>query len=247
MLRTFKADLHIHTCLSPCADIDMSPRAIVEAAEQKGLDIIAICDHNSAENVAATVRAASGRGLRVLSGMEITSQEEAHILSLFDTSDQILELQKIIYAHLPKGTVVETSIDDQIVVNEFDEVEAFNTKLLFGATDLSLQKIIEAVHSLGGLAIASHIDREMFSIVGQLGFIPEDLPLDAVETSAATSLQEARESLSVYGDFPMITSSDAHFIHDIGRVRTDFLLSEPTTEEMKKAFIDIEGRKLLAK
>ena len=245
MLHTFKADLHIHTCLSPCADIDMSPRAIVEAAEQKGLDIIAICDHNSAENVAATVRAASGGGLRVLSGMEITSQEEAHILSLFDTPDQILELQKIVYAHLPKGTVVETSIDDQIVVNEFDEVEAFNTKLLFGATDLSLQKIIETVHGLGGLAIASHIDREIFSIVGQLGFIPEDLPLDAVEISAATPLKEARASLSIYGAFTMITSSDAHFINDIGNVRTDFLLSESTTEEMRKAFLNLEGRKVL--
>jgi predicted metal-dependent phosphoesterase TrpH len=244
MLHTFRSDLHIHTCLSPCADIDMSPRAIVETAVHKGLDIIAICDHNSAENVAASVRAAAGRGLTVLSGMEITSQEEAHIIALFDTPDQILELQKIVYAHLPKGTAVETSIDDQIVVNELDEVEAFNTKLLFGATDLSLQKIVETIHNFDGLAIAAHIDREMFSIVGQLGFIPEELPLDAVEISAATPLEEARASFSIYGNFPMVTSSDAHFINDIGKVHTNLLLTEPTTEEMKKAFLDIEGRKV---
>jgi PHP family Zn ribbon phosphoesterase len=245
MLRIFRADLHIHTCLSPCGDIDMSPSAIVEAAEQKGLDIIAICDHNSAENVAATVRAASGRGLTVLSGMEITSQEEAHIIALFDAPKGILELQKIVYGHLPKGPAVEMNVDDQIVVNEFDEVEGFNTKLLIGATDLSVQDIVDTVHSIGGLAIASHIDREMFSIVAQLGFIPEDLPLDAVEISANTPLDEARESFSIYGHFPMVTSSDAHFITDIGKVHTQFLMAEPTIEEMKKAFLNIEGRKII--
>jgi len=120
MLRTFRADVHIHTCLSPCADIDMSPKAIVEQAEKKGLDIIAICDHNSAENVAATRRAASGRSLTVLGGMEITSEEEAHVLALFDEIGQILELQGIVYDHLPKGPAAEIDIDDQIVVNEFD-------------------------------------------------------------------------------------------------------------------------------
>ena len=118
----------------------MSPSAIVETAEQKGLDIIAICDHNSAENVAAAFRAASGRDLTVLSGMEIASQEEAHIISLFDTPDGILELQKIIYSHLPKGMAVEMNVDDQIVVNEFDEVEGFNTKLLIGSFNLLIRE-----------------------------------------------------------------------------------------------------------
>ena len=245
MLRTFRSDLHIHTCLSPCSDLDMSPRAIVETSEKKGLDIIAICDHNSAENAAAAVRAASGRGLTVLSGMEITSQEEAHIIALFDEPNQALELQKVVYAHLPRGTAVETSIDEQIVVNEFDEVEGFNTKLLIGATDLSIQDIVDTVHDIGGLAIASHIDREMFSIIGQLGFIPEDLPLDAVEISANTPLEEARESFAMYGNFPLVTSSDAHFITDIGKVYTNFFLSEPTIAEMKRAFLNVDGRKVI--
>ncbi|UCE19195.1 MAG: PHP domain-containing protein [Gemmatimonadota bacterium] len=245
MLRTFRADLHIHTCLSPCADIDMSPSAILETAEQKGLDIIAICDHNSAENVAAAVRAASDRELTVLCGMEIASQEEAHIIALFDTPAEILELQRTVYAHLPKGMAVEMNVDDQIVVNEFDEVEGFNTKLLIGATDLSVHDIVDIVHNIGGLAIASHIDREMFSIVGQLGFIPEDLPLDAVEISANTPLEEARESFAMHGNFPMITSSDAHFLNDIGKVNTDFFMAEPTTEEMKKAFLNVDGSSVI--
>ncbi|MFQ6092917.1 MAG: PHP domain-containing protein [bacterium] len=245
MLRSFRVDLHIHTCLSPCGDLEMSPRAIVEAAGNRGLDIIAICDHNSAENVAATVRAASGQPLTVLAGMEITSQEEAHLIALFDETDRVLELQKIVYAHLPKETGIEINIGDQIVVNELDEVEGFNTKLLIGATALSLHKVVKTVHRLGGLVIASHIDRESFSIIGQLGFIPEDLELDAVEISAATPLEEAETDFSLYGDFPMVTSSDAHFVDDIGKRCTEFLLSEATTEEIKKALLNVDGRKVL--
>jgi len=244
MLRTFRTDFHIHTCLSPCADIDMSPRAIVEQAVAQRLDCICICDHNSAENVAATVRAAADTPLTVLSGMEVTSQEEAHLMALFDTPDQALELQQIVYDHLPKDTHVEIGIEDQIVANEFDEVESFNTKLLFGATSLSLQDIVETIHRIGGLVIASHIDREGFSITGQLGFIPPDLPLDAVEISAATPLEEAKATFSHFGNFPMITNSDAHYIHDIGKVHTTFLLSEPTIEELKKAFLHVDGRKI---
>ena len=131
------------------------------------------------------------------------------------------------------------------MANEFDEVEAFNTKILFGATSMSIQEIVETIHHIGGLAIASHIDREGFSITGQLGFIPPDLLLDAVEISAATPLEEAKINFAHYGNFPMITNSDSHYIHDIGKIHTNFLLSEPTIEELKKAFLSTGDRKIL--
>ncbi|HDZ84616.1 MAG TPA: PHP domain-containing protein, partial [Nitrospirae bacterium] len=81
MLKEFKADLHIHTCLSPCADLNMSPLAVVNAAAEKGIDIIAVTDHNSAENVLAAQRAALDKDITVLAGMEIASSEEAHIIA----------------------------------------------------------------------------------------------------------------------------------------------------------------------
>ncbi len=246
MLRRVRADLHVHTCLSPCGDLDMSPRAIVEQAIRKQLDIIAVCDHNTAENVAATRRAASGTNLTVLAGMEITSQEEAHLLAWFDEVDQVLKLQENVYAHLPPGGSVHMNIDDQIVVNEFDEVESFNTKSLFSATSLSIDSLVKIIHELKGLAVASHIDRESYSLIGQLGFIPEDLPLDGVEISAATPIHEARTRYAKYGHLPMITSSDAHFLHDIARACTEFLIEEPTTAEIKKAFLRTEGRRVIS-
>jgi len=245
MLRHVRADLHIHTCLSPCGDIDMSPRAVVEQAVAKQLDVMAVCDHNTAENVAATRRAASGRNLTVLAGMEITTEEEAHLLAYFDEVDQVLELQKIVYTHFLPGSAVQMNIDDQIVANEFDEVESFNTKPLFSATSLSIDSLVGIIHRLGGLAVASHIDRESYSLIGQLGFIPGDLPLDAVEISAATPIHEARTRYAEYGHLPMITSSDAHFLHDIGRACTEFLIAEATTAEIRRALLHTEGRRVI--
>jgi predicted metal-dependent phosphoesterase TrpH len=104
MIKKFKADLHIHTCLSPCAELEMSPLAIVKTAAQKGIDIIAITDHNSAENIIAAGKAAKNLELTVLAGMEIASSEEAHILALFDKPESVLELQVAVYNSPVKTT-----------------------------------------------------------------------------------------------------------------------------------------------
>ncbi|HDH50635.1 MAG TPA: PHP domain-containing protein, partial [Nitrospirae bacterium] len=103
MLKEYKADLHIHTCLSPCADLHMSPSAIIRTASEKGLNMIAITDHNSAENVDAAIKAAENTGISVLAGMEISSVEEAHILALFDDMKSAIRLQEIIYENLQPG------------------------------------------------------------------------------------------------------------------------------------------------
>lgn len=183
MLRKFIADLHIHTCLSPCADLGMTPSAIVKTASEKGLDIIAITDHNSAENVSAAKKTGEKTGITVLAGMEITSTEEAHILALFDDAESVIKLQDAVYKNLMSGENDARRFGDQIVVNEKDEVLGFNNRLLIGATALTAYDILNTIHSLKGISIASHIDREAFSIISQLGFIPEDLKFDALEIS----------------------------------------------------------------
>lgn len=103
MLRPFNADLHMHTCLSPCAEIDMTPREIVTASLERGLNLIAITDHNSAENVEAARKAADGTGLTVLAGMEVTSSEEVHVIALFESPDDAGALQDIVHKNLPAG------------------------------------------------------------------------------------------------------------------------------------------------
>lgn len=241
MLRAFRCDLHVHTCLSPCAELDMYPRAVVEKAIAEKLDIIAICDHNASENAHSVLKSAEGKPLTVLPGMEITSSEEVHVLALFDTVGDLKKIQDIIYEHL-SGTNREEIFGCQAIVNELDEVEGFNDRLLIGATKLSLHEITHHIHCLGGLAIASHIDRESFSVISQLGFVDPDIPLDALEITHQRGIRNARLKYPALSRYPFIESSDAHFIKDIGQGTTTMFLERGTIEELKMAFEQRSGR-----
>ena len=241
MLRAFRCDLHLHTCLSPCADLEMYPRAIVEKAIAENLDIIAICDHNASENTQFVLRSAGGKPLTVLPGMEITSREEVHLLALFDTPDGLRNIQEIVYGHL-SGTNREEVFGCQAIVNDSDEVEGFNERFLLGATTLSLHEIVHHIHSYGGLAIASHIDREGFSVISQLGFLDPDIPVDALEITHQTGIRDGRLKYPELSQYPFIESSDAHFIDDIGKGTTTMFLERGTIDELKMAFERRGGR-----
>jgi predicted metal-dependent phosphoesterase TrpH len=242
MLRPFKADLHVHTCLSPCTELEMSPKNILAAARKKGIDILGICDHNSSQNSRAIIIAAQRMKIHVIPGMEVTTQEEVHVLALFDDIGSALELQDHVYRNLP-GKNDEEAFGMQVLVNEKEEVLGFSDKLLIGATTIPLEEALHLIHSLDGLAIASHIDRESFSIIGQLGFIPENLELDAIEISPRMTFTEATKKFKP--SYPITCSSDAHYPNDIGKGFTSFLLQEGTVAEIKKALNGEDGRKLI--
>ena len=239
MLRSYKADLHVHTCLSPCAEVKMSPATIVKRAKACGVHILGICDHNSAENTPAALEAAGRHGVHVLPGMEVTSSEEVHLLALFDALEQVRQLQEIVYQHLP-GENDEETYGMQVIANADDEVLGFNRRLLIGATTLPVKKIVNKIRSLGGLAVAAHIDRESFSLISQLGFIPDDLALDALEISPALSYEDAVRRYSP--SLPLLQFSDAHKEEEIGRCCTRFLVERVSIEEIKKALRGYEGR-----
>lgn len=242
MLRLFKADLHIHTCLSPCTELNMSAHGILTAAEKKGIDILGICDHNSSENSLAIMKAAEKTQIHILPGMEVTSEEEVHVLALFDDIEDAQKLQEHIYRNLP-GKNDEETFGMQVLVNDKEEVMGFSDKLLIGATTIPLDEVLRLIHDLNGLAIASHIDREAFSIIGQLGFIPDNLGLDALEISPSITPEEAKKKYAY--NYPITSSSDAHHPDDIGKSYTTFLLQEGTVIEIKKALKNEDGRKLI--
>jgi predicted metal-dependent phosphoesterase TrpH len=242
MLKVFKADLHIHTCLSPCADLEMSPGNITREALSRDIAILGICDHNSAENTPALVETGRGHQLSVLPGMEVTSEEEVHVLALFDRLEDAFELQRTVYRHLP-GENNEEAFGMQVMVNAEGEVLGFNSRLLIGATELPLEEVVRRIHFLSGLAIASHIDRESFSLIGQLGLVPEGLDLDALEVSPRITLDEARTKYDTL--LPLVTASDAHFLKDIGAATTSFFLESGTVAEIKKALRRQDGRRLV--
>lgn len=239
----YRADLHIHSCLSPCGDWGMSPRDIVAKSCELGLHIIAICDHNSMENAAAAMAAGESTGLCVIPGMEICSREEVHVLGLFETLDQAAKMQETVYANLP-GTNDAELWGTQVVANEKNEVVCENQRLLIGATTLYLDAIVDAVHALGGLCIASHVDRPSFSVISNLGFIPPDVKFDALEVSYRVPLSEAYHRIPGIERFACITSSDAHFIKDIGRAWTRFRLEAPSLQEIQYAFQGIDSRRI---
>lgn len=243
-LRVYRADLHIHTCLSPCGDWDMTPRAVTELAKERRLDIIAVTDHNSAENAGAAMERGDALGLAVLPGMEICSVEEAHVVALFDHIDQALSMQEFVYGRL-QGQNNPDLFGYQVVANVEDEVMDQNPRLLIGAVTADLNTLVNKIHELGGIAIAAHIDKSAYSIPSQLGFIPPDLPLDAVEVSFRSRPEDLVPKLLMGLQIPCITASDAHFIAEIGRVSTKFLIKTPCVHEIKLAFEGKEGRKIV--
>lgn len=241
----FIADLHIHSCLSPCADLSVTPRGIVEKSASLGINIIAVCDHNSVENVEVTRNLAKTKGITVIPGIEMNSAEEVHILGFFADMDNAYRMQTIVYEYLQPGENDEDAFGMQVIVNEADEVLGFNKRLLIGSTNLSINRIVASIHKLNGIAVASHIDREGFGIIGQLGFIPPDINFDALEISSRIKRDEARSRFSDYRHVPWITSSDAHRIEDIGRGTTRLFMHHSTFEEFRLALQSIDGREVM--
>jgi PHP family Zn ribbon phosphoesterase len=222
----------------------MSPKKIIQKSLDAGLDLIALCDHNSAENAGATMREGNKQGVQVLPGLEICSREEVHILALFDELAPTLEMQTYVYDNLP-GENNTKVFGFQVVANEEDEVIGENPRLLIGATRLSLHDIVDKTHGLGGINISCHVDRPGYGIINQLGFIPDDLNLDGLEVSYRIKLAEAAQSIPGIGNFSCVTASDAHYLNDIGRACTVFELAEPSLAEIRLALAGKDGRRIL--
>jgi hypothetical protein len=218
----------------------MSPRTIVARARETGLDLMAICDHNSAENAGAVIGAAAADPV-TLAGLEICSREEVHVLAIFADLEAALAMQSVVYAHLVGNNVPEV-FGDQPVVNEQGDILFFQDRLLIGATDLSIGEIVGEVHRFHGLAIASHIDRASYSVISQLGIIPAELAFDALELSTTLSPAAVAARYPSAAGFVVISNSDAHRPEEIGARTCTLLLESPAFGELRKLFARVGGR-----
>jgi hypothetical protein len=236
MMRVYASDLHIHTCLSPCADVEMSPAKIVQTAMSATLDIIAVTDHTSGKNARAVTEAAAGLPLAVIPGMEVQSREEVHLLCLFESLEALEQWDADIYPHLPDVHNDPALFGHQPIVDKEGYVLRFEERLLISSLDLSLEEIAAGVRERRGICIPAHVDREAFSIVHQLGYIPSGLSIAAVEITGG----HEREPES----YEVVTASDAHFLRDIGKRRTLFLLEAPTLGEMRQGLRHEGGRRI---
>lgn len=244
-MRTYRADLHIHTVLSPCGDLDMSPRNIAELAKLHNLDIIAITDHNSTLHGPIIRKLAEPLGITVLFGAEVTTREEAHCLCLFNTEEQRDKFQEFININLPNIANNPNKFGYQVVVNKDDEILEEVEPLLLSALKANIDEVEVKVHDLGGLFIPAHVDRPMYSLISQLGFIPPDLKFDALEVFRTTSQNEFKAKHAYLKDATLIKNSDSHYPNQLGTVYTEYLLEEPTFAELKKALQFKQERRVL--
>ena len=247
MLKEYSADLHIHSCLSPCASLDLSPREIVERAATECLDIIAITDHNTAKNVQVVMRLGEKRGLKVIPGMEVQTREEIHLLTLFPDWPPAAAWDEEVREHLPDVRNDPEIFGDQPIVDEGGTILGFEERLLLNSIDLSLEDVKRRVEGLGGVVIPSHFDKGSFSLISQLGLIPEDMELEALEISRRSQFQEVGGRVNVSLHIPRIVSSDAHRLEDIGRARTILLLGDASLKELRLALGGWEGRRIVKK
>ena len=230
-----RADLHIHTVLSPCGDLDMSPANIIGMALQKGLSIIGISDHNSTLQAPVIQQLGEQRGLRVLCGTEINTVEEVHALAFFPTLERLAAFQDFLDIHLPEIKNNPDKFGYQVVVDAEEQITYEEERLLISALDVDINTIERTVHALEGIFIPAHIDKPRFSILSQLGFVPKDLKCEALELSPHTTREQFLQQNADLSGYKFIRSSDAHYVADIGKVFTLLSLPDLSIESIRTA------------
>lgn len=232
----FNADLHIHTCLSPCGDVDMSPRNIINIAIERNLQIIAITDHNSTHNVSVCVELGNRKGLFVIPGCEVNTIEEVHCLCYFPHLWALDDFQKYLDSRIANIKNDPDKFGYQVAVDENDVIKYEEERSLFIGIMDSIDTLAKVVHKLGGLFVPAHIDRPVNSLFSQLGFIPKDLDYDALEVSKRTTVDDFTEKHpELKGEF-FLQNSDAHYTDDIAVAYNMFKMESANWECFKLLF-----------
>lgn len=220
----FFYDFHIHSDLSPCADKDMTPNNIVNMAYIKGLNMIAVTDHNTVENYRAVEKTAKGLNVLVIPGMEINTREEVHVLSYFRDYSSAKIVSDLIYESLPDIFNKADIFGEQNIYNENDEIIGKLDKLLINASRYSLKEVYDIVSSHKGIIVPAHVNKKNNGILGVLGFFPDDVKFEFIEISNNHELNDRNKKITE--NYKRLINSDAHILENI---------SEPVN------YIELEG------
>ena len=240
-MEKFRADLHVHTVLSPCADVAMIPPLIVQNALEHNIDLIAITDHNSSANVRAVQKAAEGTNLTVLPGMEVQSREDVHLLTLFENLDILEAWQEQVNNSLPDLPNQPGFFGEQFVVDETGDFIRSEPRLLLTSTHFSIDEIFERVQLLGGLVIPAHVERFSYGLFPTLGLISDKWQLLALEISRHIAPEKALATYPALRKYELIQDGDVHQLDDFLGT-TVFMLESPTLMELRMAFRHRDGR-----
>lgn len=232
-------DLHIHSCASPCGDNDMTPANIAGMAMIKGLDVIAVTDHNTCKNCPAVLAAAEEYGLLAIPGMEICTSEEVHAVCLFPDIEKAMEFDGYVYDRLPDIKNREDIFGKQEIYNSQDEKCGIIEKLLINATSISFDDLWELTASYGGVMFPAHIDKSANSLINNLGFIPPDSRFAAAEVHDLKKLHGLKAANPYLDSCRIVSNSDAHYLQDIHEP----VLTLPVKEKSIEAVMDyLKGR-----
>lgn len=230
-------DLHIHSCLSPCGDNESTPANIVGMAYVKGLDVIALADHNAARNCIAAKEAADAYGVTLICGMELTTEEECHVVCLLPTLEKALELDRYVSQRLLPVKNNPEIFGEQLIMNSDDEIIGHEEKLLINATSISFTEAFPLVESMGGVAIPAHVDKSTTSVISNLGFIPPECTFKTAEIKNISRLDEFRKNYPYLQGCKIITDSDAHYLKDINEPVNFLHAKEKSAEAVIEALL----------
>ena len=238
----FRADLHIHTLLSPCADLEMTPANIVLRAKETGLQIIGITDHNSTKNALLVKRLAEKAGIFVLTGAEVTTKEEVHCLTFFEFENQLNEFQQFLDKQITIISNPDGHFGYQPVVDENDNILELIPNYLPAALKKEISDVQKMAENLNGIFIPAHVDRPSNGLFSQLGFIPPGLKFDAMGISRWNSEKDVRKHYVLGKEITLIRNSDAHYLQQIGEIYTVFNMQEVSFTEIKSALNQLNNR-----
>ncbi len=242
-MNQFKADLHMHTVLSPCGSLEMNPSVIVDEALKQGLDIIGITDHNTTKQCKVVFELGKEKGLVVICGAEVTTKEEVHCLTFFENFEKLEKFESYLDNYLPDVPNDTEMFGHQVWVNREEEIVGEESRLLISGIDQSIEEVEAKVRSLGGLFIPAHVDKGRFSLYSQLGFMPFDLKPDAIGLSANVK-DEFLANHKELENYTLLRSSDAHQPDLIGSHYSIFEMEHRTFEEIRMALHQTNGRRV---
>ena len=223
-------DLHLHSCLSPCGDMDMTPNNLVNMAKLLGLDVIALTDHNTSRNCAAAMAVGREIGLTVIPGMELTTAEDIHAVCLFPTLEKAMAWDEYVDSHRIKIRNRPDIYGRQVIMNENDEEVGELEHLLLPATEIPIISAYKTVKTFGGVCFPAHIDRDSLSVLSVLGEIDPACGFKTAELADKTKLEQLGKLHPILDTMHIITDSDAHYLENM-RDAENFLEAEDNTPE----------------
>lgn len=225
-----KYDFHLHSCLSPCGDNDMTPYNLVNMAKLLGYDIIALTDHNSCLNCPAALKAGEEAGITVVPGMELCTSEEIHAVCLFPDLKKALEFSDYVKSTMPPVKNDASIFGEQIVMDSTDRIIGNEEILLTAASGISIDDAVKEVSRFGGAVFPAHLDRASYSVLSVLGFMYPEMGFAAAEFTHKAYIPQYEEKHPLLKEMKKLRNSDAHYLENMVEPSVEIDLPECSAE-----------------